>query len=145
MRLHILVSAVLAGAAAAPAAAETPPAPAQPIQIPPEITDPKTLDQLANVTGVLSKSLLNLPIGEVEAAIENRPVTPADRTKTVRSEMGVDERTLDQDLERGKVAMKQGGQALVRALPTIMRSLSQVEAELARTIDNLPSPTYPKR
>jgi hypothetical protein len=139
MRLPLVI-AVLAATATSPALAEAP-AP----QLPPEILDGRMLDQLGNVAGVLTKALLNLPVGEVQAAIENRPVTPKDRQKTVATEMGADARTIDKDVERGKVAVKQGGQALVRALPVITRELSRVGEQLDRAVANMPSPAYPKR
>jgi hypothetical protein len=88
---------------------------------------------------------MNLPVGEVEAAIENRPVTAKDRQKTVATEMGTDARGIDSQVERGKVAMKQGGQAMVRALPVITRELNRVGEQLDRALANMPSPTYPKR
>ena len=139
MRLSLILAA-LAATAATPAFAETP-AP----QLPPEITDGRMLDQLGNITGVLAKALLNLPVGEVEAAIENRPVTAQDRQKTVATEMGADARDIDRQVERGKVAMKQGGEALVRSLPVITQELNRVGEQLERAIANMPSPAYPKR
>lgn len=139
MRLPMILAA-FAVTGAMPASAETP-AP----QLPPEITDGRMLDQLGNMTGVLAKALLNLPVGEIEAAIENRPVTAQDRQKTVATEMGADARTIDRDLERGKVAMKQGGEALIRSLPVITKELNRVGEQLERAVANMPSPAYPKR
>ena len=40
----------------------------------------------------MSKAFLNLPVGEVEAAVEGRPVTSADKRRTVRSETKMSER-----------------------------------------------------
>ncbi|MCA1653480.1 MAG: hypothetical protein LC656_04680, partial [Sphingomonadales bacterium] len=79
----LLVPALLI---AAPAVAAPPPVAAQPapIAIPPGLTDPAIAEQLGRVAGVLTKSLMNLPVGEMEAAIEGRPATQADRAKTVR-------------------------------------------------------------
>lgn len=141
MRLPLVIAA-LAATAATPALAQTAPPPPQ---LPPEITDGRMLDQLGDVAGVLAKALLDLPVGEVEAAIENRPVTRQDRSKTVATEMGADARDIDKDVERGKVAMKQGGQAMVRALPVITRELNRVGEELGRAMANMPSPAYPRR
>ena len=141
MRLPLVIAA-LAATAATPALAKA--APPQP-QLPPEIADGRMLDQLGDVAGVLAKALMNLPVGEVEAAIENRPVTAKDRQKTVATEMGTDARGIDSQVERGKVAMKQGGQAMVRALPVITRELNRVGEQLDRALANMPSPTYPKR
>lgn len=143
MRL-LLVFAALAAGVASPALAQAPAAPPQP-QLPPEIVDGRMIDQLGNVAGVLAKALMNLPVGEIQAAIENRPVTREDRRRTVASEMGNDPREIDRDVERGKVAMKQGGQAMVRALPVITRALNEAGDELARAVNNLPSPAYPRQ
>ena len=141
MRLPLVIAAI-AATAATPAFAQTAtPAP----QLPPEITDGRMLDQLGDVAGVLAKALMNLPVGEVEAAIENRPVTRDDRQKTVATEMGTDAREIDSEVERGKVAMKQGGQAMIRALPVITRELGRIGEQIDRALANMPSPTYPKR
>lgn len=145
MRLPFAIAA-LAATAASPALAQQP-APPPPVapQLPPELTDPRTLDQLGNVAGVLARALLNLPVGEVEAALENRPVTAADRRKTVASETGMNPRELDGEVERGKVAVKQGGQAMARTLPVITRALNEAGEQIGRAIANLPSPTYPRQ
>ena len=140
MRLPLVIAA-FAVTASAPAFAQSTPAP----EVPPEIIDGRMLDQLSDVAGVLAKALMNLPVGEVEAAIENRPVTQADRRKTVASETGMSAREVEGQVERGKVAMKQGGQAMVRALPVITRELSRIGEQLDRAIANMPSPAYPKR
>ena len=44
-------------------------------------------DKLGRVAGVLTRSLMDLPVGEVEAAIQGRPATPADRARRVRDEV----------------------------------------------------------
>ena len=53
--------------AATPALAQTASAP--PIAIPPQLSDPATADRLANAMQVLSRAFLNLPVGEVQAAL----------------------------------------------------------------------------
>lgn len=147
MRLPFVIAAAFAATAASPALAQqsapTPPAAAP--QLPPELTDPRTLDQLGNVVGVLARAFMNLPVGEVEAALENRPVTAEDRRKTVRSETGLSDAELDREIAESKVAMKQGGQAMIRALPVITRALDEAGEQIGRAIANMPSPTYPKR
>lgn len=145
MRL-LFIPAFLAAAAASPAAAQTAaPAPPPVTQLPPEFVDGRMVDQLGNAAGVLAKALLELPVGEIQAAIEARPVTREDRRRTIASEMGADRRNIDRDVEQGKAAMKQGGQALVRALPVITRELDRVGQQLGRALANLPSPTYPRQ
>ena len=142
--LFILLPAMLA---ASPALAQQPrgPEPGPETVLPPEISDPAMVDRLGDVMGAVAKAFMNLPVGEVEAAIENRPVTSADRRKTLRSESGMSDRELDQSIERSKVAMKQGGQAMVRALPVITEALNRAGDEIERAIANMPSPAYPRR
>jgi hypothetical protein len=62
--MRALTALQLAGLAATPAAAQ--PAPA----IPPELSDPAVADKLGNVMQSLSNAFLNLPVGEVQAALE---------------------------------------------------------------------------
>ena len=67
------------------------PLPRQPMPapvLPPVLTDPAMADQLGRVAGALTRSLMNLPVGELEAAIEGRPATRADRARTVRDSIG---------------------------------------------------------
>ena len=130
-------------ALAAPVAA----APREPIAIPPELTDPAMADKLGRVAGVLAKSLMSLPVGEVEAAIEGRPATPADKARTVRDSIGdphAEQRIEAQAAASGRT-MQAAGKALVASLPAIMRALEGVEAELERAVANIPDPTYPRR
>ncbi|MFC7536519.1 hypothetical protein ACFQPG_03965 [Sphingomonas sp. GCM10030256] len=145
--MRALLLLVPAGLLAAPAAAQPRAAepPRRDIVLPPEIADGRMVDQMGDMVGALTRAFMNLPVGEVEAAIENRPVTRADRMKTVRSESGMSERELQGEIERSKVAMKQGGQAMVRALPVITDALNRAGDEIARAIANMPSPNYPRR
>lgn len=157
--MRLLILTAVAATVASPALAQVqvtpppvaqvpqPPAPmAEPIPpLPPELTDGRMFDQLGDVMGVLAKSFLDLPVGEIEAAMENRPVTRADRRKTVGSESGMNERELRRSIDQSKGAMRAGGQALVRSLPAINRALSQAGAEIEKALANLPSPAYPRR
>ena len=131
---------------ASPAAAQ---APAQPIQIPPELTDPATMARVGDMVGALSRAMMNMPIGEVEAAVQGRPVTPADRTRTVRDVAGRGdpnfEAKLQRDIAAGQVTMQAGMKAMAAAMPAISRAMNEVASEIARATANLPSPTYPRR
>ncbi|MDQ3078330.1 MAG: hypothetical protein M3Q83_05760 [Pseudomonadota bacterium] len=134
----ILLPAVLI---AAPAVA------APPIAVPPVLTDPAMADQLGRVAGALTRSLMNLPVGELEAAIEGRPMNPADRARTVRDSVGdsyVEQRVAADAAATGRT-MQAATRALVGALPAIMGALAGVEAELERAVANIPDPTYPRR
>ena len=141
--MRILLIAIPLVLAAAPAQA----APREAPQLPPELTDPAMADKLGRVAGVLTKSMMDLPIGEVEAAIEGRPATPADRAKRVRDE--VNDPYLEQRVAAGATqsgrTMQAATKALVASLPVIMGALGQVEQELERAVANIPDPTYPRR
>jgi hypothetical protein len=141
------VFAYILAAAAAPAAVAPaqPPATSAPAELPPELADGRVVDQIGSMVGALSRALLNLPIGELEAAVENRPATRGDKARTVRSVTGVDERELDAEIEQGKVAVQAGSQAIVRSLPVIVEALNKAGEEVERATSNLPQPGYPKR
>jgi hypothetical protein len=132
-------------ALASPALAQAPAAPAEVIQLPPELTDPKWADRLADAMSALSKAFLELPVGEVEAAIEGRAPTAADKRRTVRSETKMSERELKQQIEASRPAMQAGMKALAAALPAMMKGLSEAQRELDRAAANVPRPDYPKR
>ena len=136
----ILVPALLA---ATPAVAQPIPAPA----IPPVLTDPAMADRLGDVAGAVTRSLMNLPVGEIEAAIEGRPATRADRARTVRDTVGdpyVEQRVAGQAAATGRV-MQAATRALAASLPAIMQAIDGASADIERAIGNLPDPTYPRR
>lgn len=136
MRLLILPALLLA----TPAAAQTA-APA----LPPQVASGQIVDQLQPMLRALGRAFLNLPVGELEAAAENRPVTAQDRGKTLKDATGLDERELDQQVAAGTDRLKAGTQALARSWPAISRALSEAGRELDKAIVNAPSPAYPKR
>lgn len=147
MRLPLLVIAL---GAAAPALAQPvrtssarPPA-GGPVQLPPEIASGELVDRLQPVVRALSHALLDLPVGEVQAAVEGRPATPRDRNRRVRDVASVDERAVDRGIAANGEALRSGAQSAVRALPVIQRALNEAGDKVARAIDNLPSPAYPR-
>ena len=121
----------------------------EPIQIPPEMTDPATTERVLDMLGPLSKAFMNLPIGEIEAVAEGRPVTAADRTRTIRDAAGGDDPNFEANFERQIAAsrgtMRAATKAMVAALPAISRAMNEVRHEIERATANLPSPVYPKR
>jgi hypothetical protein len=143
MRLLIATSASLLIAMPALAApANVPPAPKI-------LTDPAMADQLGRMMGAMTRAVMDMPVGELEAAIENRPVTGADRRRRVRDvaaggDPAVERRIADGAARSGR-QMQAAGQAMMKALPSIMESLDQAEAAVERAVANLPDPTYPKR
>ena len=130
---------------AAPAAAQQYPQPGPEVER--VLNDPAMADMLGRVAGVLTRSLMNLPVGEMEAAIEGRLVTPADRARTVRDSVG------DPDLERRVAAeaaqsgrtMQAAGKAMMSSLPAIMGAIGQAQDAIERAVANMPNPNYPRR
>ena len=116
-------------------------------QLPPELSDPAMADKLGKMMGALTKALMDMPVGEMEAAVQGREPTAADRSRRVRDHIGGPDAELEVE---AKVAasgrqMQAMSQALVASLPSIVKSLEGVERELERATANLPDPTYPKR
>jgi len=126
--------------AAAPAMAQT-----TPVQVPPQVLDPAFANRLTDMMHAMSKAFLSLPVGEVAAAAEGRAPTQADRRRTVRSETGLDQRQLDQQIEGSRVAMQQGMQAMAKALPKIAEAVHSARGEVEKAMANMPSPTYPRQ
>ena len=115
-------------------------------QIPPELSDPAMADKLSNMLGPLMKAMLDMPIGEMEAAIAGREPTPADKARRVRDQLGPDgQKDLEANIARAGPQMRTMQKALVASLPALMSAMSGVEKELERATANLPDPTYPKR
>jgi len=115
-------------------------------QIPPELSDPAMADKLSRMMGPLTKALLDMPIGEFEAAVAGREATAADKAKRVRDELGPEgQRDLEATVAKAGPQMQAMQKALVASLPAIMKSMEGLERELERATANLPDPTYPKR
>ena len=148
MRLQLF--ALPLALAAAPVAAQQPtpradsPS-AEDMRLPPEMSDPRLANGLVDALQVLSKAFLSIPTGEVEAALEGRPATPADRTRTVASETGLTERELKRKLDESRPAMVGAQKALVAAIPAMMKGLAEAQKEFEKAAANMPQPGYPKK
>jgi hypothetical protein len=126
------------------------PAFAQPApQLPPQLTDPVTMQRLAGTMQALSQALLNIRVGEVQAAVEGRPVTPQERTMTVGDMARHDDpdfdRHLNERMATAGITLQRSMVALNRALPEIARNLHDAQKSLERAVANMPDPTYPRR
>ena len=137
---------------ALPLALFTTPAMAQPArapELPRELTDPAMADKLGKMAGALSRALLDLNVGEIEAAVEGRAVTPADRRRTVRDMAASGnpdiERRIERQAAQSGAAIQAGAKAMAAALPAIMESVERAAAEIDRATANLPQPGYPRR
>lgn len=143
----ILLTALAAATPATAQHAAPPPAPA--FRVPPQLTDPATINRVTNGMQALSKALLDIRVGELQAAVEGRPATPAERRMTVRDVARRDdpnfERNLRRQIAQVQPAMQQATRALNDALPAMMDGLQQASQAIERAAANMPDPTYPKR
>ena len=131
---------------AAPVCAQTvPPAEPSVIEVPPELTDPAAGDRLADAMQSFSDAFLDLKIGEVQAALEGRQPTSADRRRTIASESGMKARELRARIAAAKPTIAQSVKALQQSLPAVMQSLAEAQKSLERAVANMPDPNYPKR
>ena len=116
-------------------------------QLPPQLSDPAMADKLGKMAGALTRALMDMPVGELEAAAQGREPTAADRSRRVRDHLGgpVAEREVEAKVAASGRQMQAMGQALAASLPSIMASLENAQREIERATANLPDPTYPKR
>lgn len=136
---------------AAPAAAAEPERDSD-FEIPAELTDPAMAETLGRMLGSLTKVMMDLPVGEVQAAVEGREPTAADKRRTLRDMAGRDpdfERNVERQVAAAVPRMQAGMKAMAGSLPAIARSLEaaaeQMEGSLDRATANMPTPGYPKR
>jgi hypothetical protein len=129
---------------AAPALAQ----PADP-QLPRELTDPAVAQRLQRSMQVLSKALLDLRVGEMQAAIEGRRASAAEKKLTVRDLGRRDDpdfdRRLDERIAAAGPMIDRSMKAVSEAMPSILESVSRARESVARAAANMPDPTYPKR
>jgi len=134
---------------AVPALAQPAPAQEPAAQLPPELTDPATADRLADTMQGLSQALLDLKVGEVQAALEGRRATPAEKNMTVRDLGRRDDPNFDRNVQRqvaqARPIMRHSMKALSDALPAMMHGLQQASDAIERAAANMPDPTYPRR
>ncbi|HEV8408318.1 MAG TPA: hypothetical protein VGQ34_10330 [Sphingomicrobium sp.] len=138
---------------AAPALAQTG-APAaradsEAIQLLPELAYPAAADRLADAMQSMSQALLDLKVGRLQAALEGRRATPADRNLTVRDLARRDdpafEKRLQEQIVQARPKMERSLRALNEALPEVTQDLQRAQRSIERAIANMPDPNYPKR
>jgi hypothetical protein len=145
MRLSFALIPLLISATPALAQEPAAPASASPVEVPRELTDPATANKLANAMQALSKAFLDLPIGDVQAAMEGRKPTAAEKKMTLRRADPNLERDLKRQMAEARPMIQQSMKALADALPSMMQGLAQAQQSLERAAANMPDPTYPKR
>jgi len=136
-----------APAMAEPAQASATPPPTAEIQR--ALNDPAMADRLTNVMQVLSKTFLELPVGQVQAALEGRAPTAAEKRLTVRDLGRREDPNFDRNLQR-QIAqsgpmVQRSMKAMADALPAMMKGFEDAGEALERASTSLPDPTYPKR
>ena len=147
MRAMLLSLALLAAPAAA---AEAPrPTPPTDVEVSRVLADPATADTVARAMQALSGAFLNLPVGEMEAALAGRTPTAADRRRTIREVERAKNPRFEQDLQRqiagSRVAMQASMKAMADAMPAMMKGMAEARDAMERAIANMPSPAYPRR
>ena len=141
--LILLPFAVCASPALGQAAAPADPA------FPPELTDPATADRIARTVQSIADSFLDLRVGEMQAAVEGRVATPAEKRQTVRDlgrRQNPDfDRQVRQQIANTRPMIEQSMKALADALPAMRETVERAERAIERAAANMPDPTYPKR
>ena len=154
MRIRLILLPLLLTASPALAQAAAPvvptPRPSDPTaEMQRVLNDPAMADRLANMMQRLSKAFLNLPVGEVQAAVEGRKPTAAERRMTVHDIARRDDPNFDRNFQQrmgqAKPMIQQSMTAMSQALPAMMQGLQQAGKALERAAANMPDPTYPKR
>ena len=142
--------AILALVAAPATAAE--PATDGGFAIPPEMTDPAMAETVAKMFGSLTKVMMDMPVGEMQAAVEGRAPTAADKVRTVRDMAGRDpqfERKVEAQVAQTVPRMQAGLKAIAGSLPGMMKALEKAAEDMEESLDrataNIPQPGYPKR
>jgi hypothetical protein len=150
--MRIPSALLLVGVVAAPAAAQQPAGRTQQTDsadIRRALADPAITDRLTKVLPALGDALLSLPVGEIQASLEGRKATAAEKRTTVRDLGRRDdpdfERNLKRDLAGTGETMRAGIKGMSAALPAMMEGMKKMADAMERATANLPSPAYPKR
>jgi len=145
MRIRLILLPLLLSATPALAQTRPPATPPAEQQVQRALNDPALADRLAGAMQAMSRVFLDMPVGEIEAAVEGRPPTPADRNRTLRSENPNLDRELQTQVAQARPMMRQSMKALSDALPAMMKSLQGAKEAIERAAANMPDPNYPKR
>jgi hypothetical protein len=118
-------------------------------QVPSQLTDPATVEKLGNAMQAVSKAFLDLRVGELQAAVEGREATRADKKLTIRDLARQGDPNFElkfrQQMAEAKPQVEQSMKALADAWPSMMQGLEQAQKSLERAVSNMPQPGYPKR
>jgi hypothetical protein len=118
-------------------------------QLPPVLSDPATIQRVTTEVQALSRALMNVRVGEVQAAIQGREASPRERNMTVGDLARQKDPDFDRHLQQQVASMGPQLQRSVatvnRALPAMKHALDDAQQSLDRALANMPDPTYPKR
>ena len=111
------------------------------------LKDPAIGEKMSRMGGALTRALMNVPVGEIEAAAEGRAPTAADRRRTVGDTVGgpAEAARIERDVAASGAQMQAMGSALADALPAIVGALGEAASEVEKAVANMPDPTYPRR
>jgi hypothetical protein len=120
-----------------------------PPRLPSELQDPRVADRIADAVQGVSQAMLNMKVGAVEATIEGREPTAAEKKMTVRDLGRRDdpnfERNFHERMAQVRPTIERGMRTLNTALPAMMKALGEASEAIDRAAANMPDPTYPKR
>ena len=118
-------------------------------QLPPVLSDPATIQRVTTEVQALSRALMNVRVGEVQAALQGREASPRERNMTVGDLARQKDPDFDRHLQQQVASMgpqlQRSVAAVNRALPAMKHALDDVQQSLDRAVANMPDPTYPKR
>jgi hypothetical protein len=122
------------------------------VRIPAELTDPAMAATLGKMLGSLTKAMMDMPIGEVQAAVAGRESTAADKGRTLRDVAGGDpnlDRKVEAQVAEALPRMQAGLKAMSKSLPAMARAVEEaaeaMEGGIDRATANIPQPGYPRR
>ena len=148
MRIFVPLAAL--AMIATPAAAA--PADESRYAIPPALTDPAMAETLGKMLASMTKAMLDMPVGPLQAAAEGREPTAQEKRRTLRDMAGRDpdlERKVEAQVAQAMPRLQAGMKAMSASLPGMMKAMENVAEEMEGSIDrataNLPQPGYPKR
>ena len=121
-------------------------------KIPSQLTDPAMAETLGKMLASMTKVMMDMPVGGLQAAMQGREATEAEKRRTVRDMTGRDpnfERNVEAQVAQAVPRMQSGLKAMAGSLPGMMKALEKAAEDMEASIDrgaaNLPQPGYPKR
>ena len=116
-------------------------------EIPAELSSPETAKKLGKMAGVLSKALMDMEVGEIQAIAEGREPTAADKNRTVRDMAGsaAEAADIERQLANAGPIIEQSAKRLTAMLPVLMKAMEGFGDELEKATANMPQPGYPNR